>query len=59
MAISVDYQKECLLCFFGCPNLTVTPRKKFMGLRTKNSPDMRVINIYRREDDKLAENWYL
>ena len=44
--------------FFGWPNLTLTPNKKFMGLKTtKKSSDMRVIDIYRREGNKLAENW--
>ena len=44
--------------FFGWPNLTLTPYKKFMGLKTtKKSSDMRVINIYRRDGNKLAENW--
>ncbi len=44
--------------FFGWPNLTLTPNKKFMGLKTiQKSSDMRVIDIYRREGNKLAENW--
>ena len=44
--------------FFGWPNLTLTPNKKFMGLETtKKSSDMRVIDIYRRDGNKLAENW--
>ena len=44
--------------FFGWPNLTLTPNKKFMGLKTTKKPsDMRVIDIYRREGNKLAENW--
>ena len=44
--------------FFGWPNLTLTPNQKFMGLKTtKKSCDMRVIDIYRREGNKLAENW--
>ena len=44
--------------FFGWPNLTLTPNQKFMGLKTTQKPsDMRVIDIYRREGNKLAENW--
>ena len=44
--------------FFGWSNLTLTPNKKFMGLKTTKKPsDMRVIDIYRREGNKLAENW--
>ena len=44
--------------FFGWPNLTLTPNKEFMGLKTIKKPtDMRVIDMYRREGNKLAENW--
>ncbi len=44
--------------FFGWPNLTLTHRGGFMGLPGSDTPaDMRVIDIYRRCGDKLAENW--
>ena len=44
--------------FFGWPNLTLTPTGEFMGMPTKAKPiDMRVIDMYRREGDKLSENW--
>lgn len=44
--------------FFGWPNLTLVPTGGFMGMpATGKSGDMRVIDIYRREGDKLAENW--
>jgi predicted ester cyclase len=46
--------------WFGWPNLTMTPNGGFLGL--PSSPkrvDMRVVDIYRREQDKLAENWIL
>ena len=44
--------------FFGWPNLTLTPAGGFMGMPASETPgDMRVIDIYRREADKLAENW--
>ena len=44
--------------FFGWPNLTLTPSGGFMGLPASDTPaDMRVIDIYRRAGDKLAENW--
>ncbi|MDA9632350.1 ester cyclase [Alphaproteobacteria bacterium] len=44
--------------FFGWPNLTLTPSKAFMGIKaTQKSSEMRVIDIYRREGDKLSENW--
>jgi len=44
--------------FFGWPNLTLHHKGGFMGMpATGLSGDMRVIDIYRREGDKLAENW--
>ena len=44
--------------FFGWPNLTLTNRGGFMGMpATAQAGDMRVIDIYRRDGDKLAENW--
>ena len=44
--------------FFGWPNLTLTPSGGFMGMPATEKPgDMRIIDMYRREGDKLAENW--
>ena len=44
--------------FFGWPNLTLTHQGGFMGMpATGMSGDMRVIDMYRREGGKLAENW--
>lgn len=44
--------------FFGWPNLTITNDNGFMGLPPTDLPaDMRVVDVYRREGDKLAENW--
>ena len=44
--------------FFGWPNLTLTPTGGFMGMPASEKPgDMRVIDLYRREGDKLSENW--
>ncbi|TVS01671.1 MAG: nuclear transport factor 2 family protein [Rhodobacteraceae bacterium] len=43
--------------FFGWPNLTLTSLGGFMGLPPGTTGDMRVVDIYRREGDKLAENW--
>lgn len=44
--------------FFGWPNLTLSMSGGFMGLpATDVRADMRVIDIYRRDGDKLAENW--
>lgn len=47
-------------CFFGWPNLTNTPSGSFLGLPGGNMPaDMRVVDVYRRDGDKLAENWVI
>ena len=44
--------------FFGWPNLTHTPAGGFMGLPASDKKvHMRVVDIYRREENKLAENW--
>ena len=44
-------------CFFGWANLTNTPTGGFLGMPASNSADMRVVDVYRRDGDKLAENW--
>ena len=43
--------------FFGWPNLSLTPVGGYLGLPAGPRADMRVIDIYRRDGDKLAENW--
>ncbi len=44
--------------FFGWPNFTATPTGGFMGMPATGKPgEFRVIDIYRRDGDKLAENW--
>ncbi|MGZ2257845.1 nuclear transport factor 2 family protein [Roseobacter sp. A03A-229] len=44
--------------FFGWPNLTLTNTGGFMGVPVNDArADMRVVDIYRRAGDKLAENW--
>ncbi len=44
--------------FFGWPNLTLTSTGGYMGLPASGlRADMRVVDIYRRDGDKLAENW--
>jgi hypothetical protein len=44
--------------FFGWPNLTNRPCGGFLGLPASQTPgDMRVVDVYRRDRDKLAENW--
>ena len=45
--------------FFGWSNLSVVPLGGYMGLPGdgKTRAEMRVVDIYRRDGDKLAENW--
>ena len=46
--------------WFGWPNLTMTPIGGFLGMPAcDRRVDMRVVDIYRRRGDKLAENWVL
>jgi len=44
--------------FFGWPNLYNRNKGGFLGLPANNRrAEMRVVDIYRREGDKIAENW--
>jgi len=44
--------------FFGWPNFAARPTGGFMGMPgTDKAGEFRVIDIYRRAGDKLAENW--
>ena len=43
--------------FFGWANLTLTNAGGYMGLPAGTPADMRVVDMYRRDGDKLAENW--
>lgn len=43
--------------FFGWSNLTHRPTGGLMGLPSSSPVDMRVVDVYRRDGDKLAENW--
>ena len=47
-------------CFFGWPNLSNTPKGGFLGLPGGEvRADMRVVDVYRRDGEKLAENWVI
>lgn len=44
--------------WFGWPNLYNTNKGGFLGMPSGDTAaEMRVVDIYRREGDKLAENW--
>ncbi len=48
----------CYGGFFGWPNFTARPTGGFMGMpATDKAAEFRVIDVYRRKGDKLAENW--
>ena len=43
---------------FGWPTLSMNPAGGFLGLPASDRKvDMRLVDIYRRDGDKLAENW--
>mgnify|MGYP000704397468 CR=1 FL=1 len=47
-------------CFFGWPNLSNKSNGGFLGLPSGDArADMRVVDVYYREGDKLLENWVL
>lgn len=47
-------------CFFGWPNLSNTPLGGWLGLPGGGThAEMQVVDVYRREGDKLVENWVL
>ena len=44
--------------FFGWPNLSLVPSNGYLGMPPFHGyAEMRVVDIYRRDGDKLAENW--
>jgi len=44
--------------WFGWPNLRMKQGNGFLGLPASDTPtEMRVVDIYRRDGNKLAENW--
>ncbi len=54
------YAEGDYACFFGWPNLSNTAKGGFLGLPASGiRADMRVVDVYRRDGDKLAENWVL
>ena len=44
--------------FFGWPNLSLVPSKSYLGMPPFHGyAEMRIVDIYRRDGNKLAENW--
>ena len=47
-------------CFFGWPNLSNKSKGGFLGMPSgDNRADMRIVDVYYREGDKLLENWVM
>jgi hypothetical protein len=47
-------------CFFGWPNLSNKSKGGFLGMPSgDNQADMRIVDVYYREGDKLLENWVM
>ena len=45
-------------CLFGWASLTMKSSGGFMGLPASDiQTEMRLVDVYRREGDKLIENW--
>ncbi len=54
----LEHAEGCYGGWFGWPNLELKQGAGFMGLPASDRPtEMRVVDIYRRDGDKLAENW--
>lgn len=52
------FSEGCYGGFFGWANLSMKAGGNFMGLPASDRPtEMRVVDIYRRDGEKLAENW--
>ena len=59
MAISVALRKETTQDFLAGLTAQIPRQEVFWLARSDRSADMRVVDIYRREGDKIAENWVL
>ena len=54
----LEHAEGCYGGWFGWPNMRMNQGDGFMGLpASERTTEMRVVDMYRREGDKLAENW--
>ena len=54
----LEHAEGCYGAWFGWANLSLKQGEGFMGLPASERPtEMRVVDMYRRDGDKLAENW--
>ena len=54
----LDHAEGSFGAWFGWPNLRMKQGNGFLGLpASEKDTEMRVVDVYRRDGDKLAENW--
>lgn len=54
----LEHAEGCYGSWFGWPNLKMKQGDGFLGLpASERQTEMRVVDVYRRDGDKLAENW--
>ena len=54
----LEHAEGCYGAWFGWANLSLKQGEGFMGLPASDRPtEMRVVDMYRRDGEKLAENW--
>ena len=54
----LEHAEGCYGAWFGWANLSLKQGEGFMGLPASERPtEMRVVDMYRRDGEKLAENW--
>lgn len=54
----LEHAEGCYGGWFGWPNILMYQGHGFLGLPASDRrTEMRVVDIYRRDGDKLAENW--
>ena len=54
----LEHAEGCYGSWFGWPNLRMKQGRGFLGLPESATPtEMRVVDVYRRRGNKLAENW--
>lgn len=54
----LEHAEGCYGGWFGWPNLRMKQGDGFLGMPASDKlTEMRVVDIYRRDGDKLAENW--
>ena len=54
----LEHAEGCYGSWFGWPNLKMKQGDGFLGLPASDRPtEMRVVDVYRRDGEKLAENW--